>query len=250
MTGEGGDDRAVFVGSRAAYSMQKGAASYGVTDSNGARDGSDTLADVERAQFTDLSVNLTVGSLAGTISTAQLDSIIELYIAYINRVPDADGMAYWINQLKAGQTLDQIGEAFYSSAVAFSGLTGYSSSMSNGDFVTLVYRNVLGRSEPDAGGLAYWSDELATGHSSRGTLVANILGSAHTFKGDATYGYVADLLDNKVAVGKLFSIAQGLVYNTGADSITHGMEIAAAITPASTAQAIALIGVNDGFSLL
>ena len=115
-----------------------------------------------------------------------------------------------------------------------------------------LWLRVVGREriQPDAGGLAYWSNELETGHSSRGTLVANILGSAHTFKGDATYGYVADLLDNKVAVGKLFSIAQGLVYNTGEDSITHGMEIAAAITPASTAQAIALIGVNDGFSLL
>jgi hypothetical protein len=250
LDGESGVDVATFLGARSAYQLQSVSGAYSVTDSTASRDGSDTIANVERVQFSDQSVNLTVGSLANGISAAQLDSLIELYIAYIARVPDADGMAFWINQLKAGQTLDQIGESFYSSAVQFSSLTGYSAAMTDADFVTLVYRNVLGRSEPDAGGLAFWTSELSTGHSSRGTLVASILGSAHSFKGDATYGYVADLLDNKIAVGELFAIEQGLVYNTSADSITHGMQIAAAITPTSIAEAIAIIGVNDGFSLV
>jgi hypothetical protein len=250
LAGETGVDWALFQGTRAAYTLQTASGSYTVSDSVASRDGTDTLVGVERVQFSDQSVNLTVGSLAGTISAAQLGSLIELYIAYIARVPDADGMAFWINQLKAGQTLNQIGESFYNSAVQFSSLTGYSATMTDADFVTLVYRNVLGRSEPDAGGLAFWSNELATGHSSRGTLVASILGSAHSFKGDVTYGYVADLLDNKVEVGKLFAIEQGLVYNTSADSITHGMQIASAITATSIDQAVALIGVNDGFSLV
>ncbi len=250
LNGGGGSDIAVFQGLRSAYTMQQSGVGYAVSDSDVSRDGVDTLAGIERVQFADRSVNLTVGYLAGTVTAPQLDSLIELYIAYINRVPDADGMAFWIGQFKAGQTLSQIGESFYGAAVQYSSLTGYSASMTNADFVTVVYRNVLGRSEPDAEGLAFWTNELASGHSSRGTLVASILGSAHSFKGDATYGYVADLLDNKIDVGKTFAIEQGLVYNTGADSITHGMEIAAAITPTSISQAVALIGVGDGFSLL
>jgi hypothetical protein len=35
--------------------------------------------------------------------------------------------------------------------------------MTNADFVTLVYSNVLGRGSPDAGGLAFWSNALASG---------------------------------------------------------------------------------------
>jgi len=248
LDGGQGLDIATFAGSLADYRIASAFGYYYVTALDGSS-GFDTLVDVERLQFADQSVNLTVGGLAHSITPAQLDSLIELYIAYINRVPDADGMAFWIGQLKAGQTLEQIGAAFYNAAVQFGDLTGYTATMSNADFVTVVYRNVLGRSEPDAGGLAFWSNELATGHSSRGTLVASMLGSAHTFKGNAQFGYVADLLDNKIAVGRMFAIDQGLVYNTSADSISHGMAIAAAVTPTSTAAAIALIGVNDGFDL-
>lgn len=245
LDGAAGTDTAMFTGNRGTYAVAH--ANPGQTVSGA--DGVDSIVNFERLRFSDLSVNLTVGAQAHTISTAQLDSLVELYIAYIARVPDADGMAFWIGQLKGGQTLNQLGEAFYAAAVQFSSITGYSASMTNADFVTLVYRNVLGRESPDAEGLAFWSNELATGHSSRGTLVSSMLGSAHSFKGDATFGYVADLLDNKIAVGKAFSINQGLVYNTPEDSIAHGMAIAAAVTPTSTVAAVQLIGVSDGFGL-
>lgn len=248
LDGAGGMDTAVFAGARASYSVVHDGAGQTVTDLAGT-DGTDTLANMERLQFSDRSVNLTVGATAHTITEAQLDSLIELYIAYLNRVPDADGMAFWVGRLAAGQTLDQIGEAFYGAAVLFGDITGYSATMSNQDFVTGIYNNVLGRPEPDAEGLAFWSNELATGHSTRGTLVAAMLGSAHSFKGREDFGWVADLLDNKIAVGKTFAVDQGLVYNTSQESISHGMAIAAAVTPTSTAAAIALIGVNDGFDL-
>jgi hypothetical protein len=238
-------DTAIFSGLRSESAVTHTASGYTVAGPGG----TDTAANIERLQFSDMSVNLAVGDTAGSITPGQVDSLVELYIAYLNRVPDADGMAFWIDQLHAGQTLNQIGEAFYNAAVQFSTLTGYSAGMTNEAFVTLVYRNVLGRDEPDAGGLAFWSNELATGHSSRGTLVGSILGSAHSFKGDATFGYVADLLDNKIEVGRTFAISEGLVYNTSEDSIIHGMAIAAAVTSTSIAAAIALIGVNDGLDL-
>ena len=248
MDGGTGTDVAVFAATRGTFTIVGSGGEYHVNHVPGAQ-GEDLVTNFERLQFTDRSVNLTVGATAHTITSAQLNSIIELYIAYIARVPDADGMAYWIGQLKAGQTLGQIGESFYSAAVQFSSITGYSASMTNGDFVTLVYRNVLGRDTPDAEGLAYWSGALAGGTETRGTLVSSMLTSAHSFKGRSDFGYVADLLDNKIAVGKTFAINQGLVYNTSEDSITQGMAIAAAVTPTSTNAAVQLIGVFDGFSL-
>ena len=111
----------------------------------------------------------------------------------------------------------------------------------------MIYKNVLGRSEgADAGGLVYWTDKLANGTESHGSLVTTILSSAHSFKGDTTWGWVADLLDNKLTVAKTFAVDWGLNYNTAAESISQGMAIAAAVTPTDTSAAIALIGVTAG----
>ena len=260
MTGNGGNDSidggagtdtALYSAARSGYRITKTASGYTVSDTRGASgDGTDTLTSIERIKFTDTSVNLAVGDAAKSISTAQLNSLVELYTAYINRAPDADGMLYWINQLKGGQSLTQIGTAFYSAAVQYASLTGYSATMSNTDFVNIVYKNVLGRSSADAAGLAYWTGALASGQETRGSLVTTILNAAHGFKGDATWGYVADLLDNKVAVGKTFAITQGLVYNTDADSISQGMALSAAVTSSDTTAALKLVGVSDtSFSL-
>jgi hypothetical protein len=44
--------------------------------------------------------------------------------------------------------------------------------------------------------------------------VSTILSSAHTYKGDATWGWVPDLLDNKISVANQFAVTWGLNYNT------------------------------------
>jgi hypothetical protein len=244
--GGSGTDTALYGTARSSYHITRTTTGYSVADTRGsAGDGTDTLTNVERIKFSDTSVNLAIGDAARSISTTQLNSLIELYTAYINRAPDADGMVYWINQIKAGQSLTQIGTAFYSAAVQYASLTGYSASMTNADFVNIVYKNVLGRTSADADGLAYWTGALASGKETRGSLVATILNSAHGFKGDATWGYVANLLDNKVAVGKTFAVTQGLVYNTDATSISQGMALSAAVTATDTSAALKLVGVTD-----
>ena len=55
---------------------------------------------------------------------------------------------------------------------------------------------------------------------------------------------MADLLDNKIAVGKTVAINYGVNYNNTSDAITNGMAIAAAVTPVNTIDAILLVGVN------
>ncbi|NBS48421.1 MAG: DUF4214 domain-containing protein, partial [Betaproteobacteria bacterium] len=123
----------------------------------------------------------------------------------------------------------------------------FSATMGNADFVNVIYRNVLGRADgADAGGLAYWTGELASGRATRGSLVSTILDSAHTFKGDATFGWVANLLDNKIAVAKQVAVDWGLNYLTADAAITNGMAIAKAITPTDTSAAVALVGIPAG----
>ena len=168
---------------------------------------------------------------------------MELYVGFFNRVPDAEGLNFWLNQMNQGMTTAQVADSFYACALQYSSLTGYTSSMTNEDFVKVIYKNVLGRSSVDAEGLAYWSGALAQGTESRGSLLEAILGSAHTYQGDAQYGWVADLLTNKFEVGKLFAVDMGLTFNTSEASISRGMEIAAAVTPTDTFAAVQLIGV-------
>lgn len=196
-------------------------------------------------KFSDMTINLLIGDKSKSISAAQLQNLIELYIAFFNRVPDADGLAYWIDQFKAGSTIDKIADEFYRAGLIYSDITKYTATMSNADFIKVIYKNVLGRDEVDAEGMNYWSDKLATGTATRATLVNYILNSAHTFKGDVKYGSVADLLDNKLAVGTYFAVQHGISYNTPEESINKGVLIAAAVTSSSTQTAINLIAVTD-----
>ena len=94
-------------------------------------------------------------------------TIYRLYRAYFLREPDAGGFEHWLGRYRAGVPLTSISDAF-SQSPEFRTRYG---SLGNLEFVTLVYRNVLGRA-PDAGGLQHWLINLLGGMT-RGTLMVN-----------------------------------------------------------------------------
>lgn len=255
-----GIDTAKYAAPRNQYRIEKGDFGEGleftVANSTDKYD-SDVLTSMEYLQFTDLRIDLKIGEVARSVGASAVKNIAELYVAYFNRVPDAEGMNYWLTQFKNGSSIETIGKSFYSAAVSpvFSALTGYSTEMTNIDFVKVIYKNVLGRDEVDQGGLDYWSAALAKpegmlGAETRGTLINSILNAAHGFKGDTQFGWVADLLDNKFAVANYFAIEQGISYNSPQENFQRGVSIAAAVTAVDTSAAIKLIGLQDlGFSL-
>ena len=250
LTGSAGLDILMCNGSRNNFKISGNVQSVVTIQDKSGATGTDTISAVEKIQFDDVTVNLRVQAQAAALKPADLNSLIELYIAYINRTPDAEGMSYWMNQFNAGKTMNEIGNSFYSAAVQYSSLTGYSASMSNAAFVLKIYENVLARTgatAPAAADVDYWANNLATGVDTKGTLVKTMLSSAHSFKGDATWGWVANLLDNKVEIGRIFAINDGLTFNTAEDSITHGIAIAAAVTASDLSAALVLIGVTDPF---
>ena len=250
LQGAAGTDSVLVSSSISNYSVTKNSTGYTLVDKNGS-DGTDTLLNIESIKFSDKTINLTVQAKAASAPPADVTRLVELYTAFFNRIPDADGMSFWIDEMKAGKTTNQVADAFYNAGVNYSSLTGFSSTMTNADFINVIYKNVLGRKDgADAGGLSFWEGEITSGRATRGTLVTNILDSAHTFKGDKTWGWVADLLDNKITVAKKFSIDMGLNYNTPEESITKGMAIASAITSTDTSAAVTLIGVTDANLLL
>ena len=233
-----GFDTAVYSGRISQYEISRTT----VRDKTGA-DGADSISGIERIYFTDKNVDLGVSSLSKRVAPETLKSIVELYTAFFNRVPDGEGMAFWLGQAVSGVSIPTIANSFYGAALQYSGLTGYSAGMTSADFVGVVYRNVLGRATIDVEGLNYWTRALSQGTETRGSLVKTILDSAHTFKGRSDFGHVADLLDNKYLVGKWFAVDLGLSFNTPESSISEGMRIASAVTSTDTAVAISLIGV-------
>lgn len=229
-----------IAGARAGYVVTRTDTGVTVTDIAGSAVSQD-YANVTSLKFADLTVNLRIADNANTIPAADLTSLIELYVAFFNRVPDADGLSYWIDQLRGGQSLVSIGNAFYSAALANSAATGYSASMSNEDFIRVIYRNVLGRDNPDQGGLDYWAGLLASGQVSRGAAVGTIITAAHGLKTDPTYGWVHNLLANKTTVAHYFAVQHGLNFSSASESITRGATIAAAVTANNASAGLAMV---------
>jgi len=92
--------------------------------------------------------------------------VARLYFAYFLRIPDYDGLNYWIGQFKAGNSLDTVSQAFAQSPEFTSRYGG----LTNAQFVNLVYQNVLGRG-PDAAGAAFWTGQLDSAAKTRGQVM-------------------------------------------------------------------------------
>ncbi len=92
--------------------------------------------------------------------------VARLYFAYFDRIPDFEGLDYWVEVFQASGALAGMSQAFADS-LEFASMYG---ELSDEDFVDLVYQNVLGRSA-DAEGRAYWAGQLAAGMS-RGEMMA------------------------------------------------------------------------------
>ena len=111
----------------------------------------DHLQDIERIHFTDKSVALDIG--AGDTG----GSSYRIYKAAFNRTPDEGGLGYWIGQMDLGMDLVDVSARFIDSDEF---RAAYGTNPSNGEFLTKVYNNVLGR-DPDSGGYDWWVDQLA-----------------------------------------------------------------------------------------
>jgi uncharacterized protein YkwD len=95
-----------------------------------------------------------------------------LYLAFFKREPDSAGSTFWVTKLTAGHPLGGIAGEFVKSA-EFRSTYGH---LSDAQFVTLVYQNVLGRA-PDRAGHDYWIARMAQGMG-RGSVMVNFSESA------------------------------------------------------------------------
>ena len=244
---------ATFSAPRANYALTKSGNQITVSDLVG-NTGSQTLSDVSKINFSDMSINLRVGDLAQKMSETNLQSLIELYIAFFNRSPDADGLVYWMETMQAVASLERIAESFYEAGKLYPQLTGYSDAMSPQEFIRVVYKNVLGRTgatAPTDSEVNYWANEISSGRFTKASVINAMLVSARTFAKDPEYAWVTTLLNNKVNLGRYLSVEQGISYLSDSDNISKSMAVIAAISKDDTSQALSLVGLGqDNFSLL
>jgi hypothetical protein len=180
VNGLAGMDTAVYSGRMAAYGVAKTVNGYSISDP----DWLDTLSNIERAQFADANLAFDLDGNAG--------QTYRLYQASFNRTPDLGGLGGWIAAMDGGTTPIQVATSFMASA-EFQSL--YGSNPTNEQFVSLLYTNALHRTA-DAGGLAYWVNQLTSGLQTRAQVLFSLSESA----------------ENKAAV--LPAIVNGIVYAT------------------------------------
>ena len=119
---------------------------------------------VERLVFTDYAVAFDTNGDAG--------KAYRLYEAIFDRTPDLPGLGYWID------FLDRPGTNFIEAAgymiqdVEFTQLYGPIESLTDEEFLTKVYENILDRA-PDPAGYQFWLDQLIGGQS-KGEVIAYI----------------------------------------------------------------------------
>lgn len=155
--GLGGIDSITYGGARSMFAITREAGAATVADRKGGS-GTDTLVNVERVHFSDVSVALDIEGVAG--------QAYRLYKAAFDRAPDKAGIGYWIKMMDGGASLESVAAGFAASK-EFADL--YGANASDAGFVELLYQNVLHR-QLDAPGRDFWLGALEQGQGRQQVL--------------------------------------------------------------------------------
>lgn len=160
------------------------------------------MREVEFIAASDGNLELAKHDGIGLISAADLTALTELYIAYFDRAADALGLSFWATAFqKNGFSLREIADQFFTQPETQALYSG----VSDGDFVTAVYNNVLGR-DPDTAGFEFWTGQLSAGNVSESGFILELLAGACAQTGDpADVAYI----EAKTDIGLYFAVTQG-----------------------------------------
>lgn len=215
ISGGDGSDTAGYSGARNEFTIQfEIGAAIVVEDRKINGEGIDALTEIERLSFAD-DETINLGAIDGVVdvSSDDLSILIEVYIAYFNRAPDALGLYFWASAYSNGVSLPEIAALFLDQDET---RATYPSDATNLEFATQVYSNVLGRT-PDNAGLLFWQGQLDDGNVGRDTFILEVLEGA---KADAPASATQDFIDlqqadqsylaTKTDIGTYFSAIKGL----------------------------------------
>lgn len=212
-------DIVFYTGNQNSYTLTLSADSTILTDRRPGQNGTDTLSDIEFLSFDtgirsgDFDLSL-FGGAAGLAETDMLN-VVELYIAYFNRAPDAMGLNYWGTEFSKGYTLPEMAESFF---VQSETRSTYEAALdADGNltdvpaFVAAVYTNVLGRTA-DQNGFDYWVNELQSNPDiTAGIFILAIInGAKHPSNPTPQSRIDQQYLETKADVGAYFAVIKGM----------------------------------------
>ena len=212
LDGGAGVDAARYYGFSAAHRVELYGAEVKVLSDGSTGLNTDILRDIETIHFDDLSLDVALYSKRWDDIPQIARDIVELYIGYFDRAPDAAGALFWIGAHLGGMSLDDISEAFFHQPEA-----AQLRALSNdyGNLIDYVYANVLGRAA-DADGKAFWSKVLHSKELLPSAFVLNVLEGARSASGSpADAQRLSDLTD----LGLYFSLVRNLSDATSATAV-------------------------------
>ncbi len=241
--GGAGSDTAMVSGVSSHYALTLAAS--GVTVEDRAEDGSgiDTLVDVETLMFddgftfeADAGLSLEAISGATTLDLAQLVQIVELYVGYFNRAPDALGLYYWGTELADGMSIEAIAESFFTQDETALRLPVEDD---HGGLVDVAYQNLFNR-DADTPGREYWVGELSSGSVSRPEFMLALINGAKAETGSPAD---AQVVADKVDAGLAYAAVEGL------GDVDDGLALLATYDAADPAGSLADIdALIDGYA--
>ena len=173
----------------------------------------DLLTGVEQLVFDDQTYDIAAFSGISGISAGEIRLFVEMYIAYFDRAPDSEGLAYWGTRLNDGMTYAEIARSFF---VQDETIARYPDPDDSAALVDAVYANVLER-EADDLGRAFWIGELDNGDVTRGEFILAIIDGAKNFDDpNATPELIAQAaadvqtLTDKADIGIYYAAINGL----------------------------------------
>ncbi len=228
LDGGSGVDTVVLSGSQSSYTLLISPDGTTIVDRRPGGEGVDQLMNMEFLDFdTELDVfggepmDLRVFGGA-SIESDDFESIIELYVAYFNRAPDAVGLFFWANAFSNGVGLDEMAELFAQQPET---LAAFPEGTTNAEIVSIVYDNVLGRS-PDAAGEEFWTGVLDSGAVSADQFILEVLRGAKAEPPEgASASFVIqqlrdqEFLSNKTDLGAYFAVHRGMSDTDNASTV-------------------------------
>ena len=137
----------------------------------------------ESSSFKEVSVISDIKETLDQVTGLDTDSgkLFRIYTASFNRLPDSDGLKYWIGKYKSDENNERSVASSFLASTEFS--ERYGSNVTDEEYVTTLYQNVLDRA-PDANGLNYWLGQLTSGAETRSEA---LLGFAESTESKALF---------------------------------------------------------------
>ena len=188
ITSLGFQSEKVYVGKSDTYKFYDlGSNKYGVETPSGI----DELTGASILKFDDKNMNLKTDIKAtfDQVTGLNTDSgkMFRLYNASFKRLPDPDGLRYWIGNFSSGKDDERAVASSFLVSAEFQ--QRYGENVSDSAYVNTLYKNVLDR-DADTGGLNYWLGQLNGGAETRYEV---LLGFSESTENKALFSEITGL---------------------------------------------------------